>query len=86
MRPHLTLHFEKLLQKKNAAKGTNSRLNHSTMERYSQAIKYSRDYKLTNRGLKKKRQKSPPPITEEAGSSPESEVESHDEGDTYTGE
>ena len=54
MRPHLTLHFEKLHQKKNAAKGTNSRLNHSTMERYSQAIKYSRDYKLTNRGIQKK--------------------------------
>lgn len=88
MCPHLTLHFEKLLQKKNAAKGTNSR-KRVKPQYYGEALtsdevfqRLQDDEESRKRPAKKRRQ-SPTPVTEEAGSNHdanESQVESHDEG------
>lgn len=72
MRPHLTLHFKKLLQKKNAAKGTNSR-KRVKPQYYGEALTSDKVFKRLRadkesqkQPSKKKRRKSPSPVTEEA--------------------
>ena len=79
MRPHLTLHFEKLLQKKNAAKGTNSR-KRVKPKYYGESLTSNEVFerlqadKESHKRPSKKRRQSPPPAANK------SEVESHDEG------
>ena len=86
MRPHLTLHFEKLLQKKNAAKGTNSR-KRVKPQYYGEALTSDKVFKRLRahkesqkQPSKKKQRKSPSPVTEEAGSSPAANESEMDEG------
>ena len=88
MRPHLTLHFQKLLQQKNASKGTKARKR--VQSRYygealtsDEVMERMQEEKSTKGPSKKKRRQSPPEVEGIASSSRaanESEVESHDEG------
>ena len=88
MRPHLTLHFQKLLQQKNASKGTKARKRVQS-QYYGEALtsdevmERMQEEKSTKGPSKKKRRQSPPEVEGFASSSRaanESEVESHDEG------
>ena len=88
MRPHLTLHFQKLLQQKNASKGTKARKRVQS-QYYGEALtsdevmERMQEEKSTKGPSKKKRRQSPPEVEGIASSSRaanESEVESHDEG------
>jgi hypothetical protein len=85
---HLTLHFQKLLQQKNASKGTKARKR--VQSRYygealtsDEVMERMQEEKSTKGPSKKKRRQSPPEVEGIASSSRaanESEVESHDEG------
>ena len=84
VRPHLTLHFEKLLQKKNAAKGANSR-KRVKPKYYRESLtseevfeRLEADKESHKRPSKKRRQSQRP-------ASNEREVESHDEDIIYRG-
>ena len=83
MRPHLTLHFQKLLQRKNAEKVSNGKRKRVKPRYYGEALTNGDMYQrlqdeedMRKQPAKKRRRQSPTPVAE----SGESEVESHDEG------
>lgn len=85
MRPHLTLHCEKLLQKKNASKGTQSR-KRVRPSYYGEALTSDELYERLKRDAAeeeshKEHLKKGQKLVEESPSS-ESQIESHDEGMT----
>ena len=78
MRPHLTLHFEKLLQKKHAGKGEGRR-KRVKPSYYGEALTSDEVFERVKADeARKKKRRSPTPAEE-----PENVEESHDEGEFF---
>lgn len=78
MRPHLTLHFEKLLQKKHAGKGEGRR-KRVKPSYYDKALTSDEVFERVKADeARKKKRRSPTPAEE-----PENVKESHDEGEFF---
>lgn len=87
VRPHLTLHFQNLLQQKNAAKGANTR-KRIKPQYYGEALTTDAVYERlqveqrSKRPSRKRQMQTPPPEEEPmAADDDESGMESHDEGE-----